>query len=174
MRDKINADDLDFTTPRGRLVGNFVIALAQALDHWPTAAEYLAAARVPTASVHHLYEWDDTIAAEAHRLNQVYGHLRQVKIRIEIAGSVEAVRAVFPVYRVDSSNQKGYMALTEILRCPTATQTMTEELERQLRLLVERNRRLMAVAEIAIVLRLFDLALGLLHAYNEAQKPKAA
>lgn len=56
------------------------------------APQVLEKARDSKSALHRYFEWDDTLAAEAHRLTQAEQLVRRVHVTLIPAGAVESVR----------------------------------------------------------------------------------
>lgn len=78
-----------------------------------TPKALLDASRPTRAPTHGLFEWDDSVAAEKHRLQQASYYLREVDIVYATEGRPLRVRAF------SSEGTAGYSLTTRILKNPT-------------------------------------------------------
>lgn len=92
-----------------------------------TAEEVLEAARPSASPLHGFFEWDDSKAAEAHRLEQARDLIRRVKIELEFEERVIQT----PRYVKDPGKghkESGYISILKVNR-ETARDIMKRELE---------------------------------------------
>ena len=106
--------------PGGRVSGFTAQAVGQALeqirdngDGFFTPADVLEESRPDYAPLHGAFEWDDTTAAEAHRLTQAGMLVRAVRVQTFAVESneVRVVRAFVSV-----GNSAGTLAYTSVAR----------------------------------------------------------
>ena len=91
-----------------------------------SAEEVLEAARPVASPLHGFFEWDDSKAAEAHRLEQARDLIRRVKIELEFEERVIQT----PKYVRDPSRgakESGYISILKVNR-ETARDIMRREL----------------------------------------------
>jgi hypothetical protein len=88
-----------------------------------TPKAVLEVARDPSSVLHRYFEWDDTRAAEAHRLGQATYLLRSIEV--SYSGKPEERARAFHIIR--SEGTRGYVPLQMIL----TDQDMTEQLVRR-------------------------------------------
>lgn len=107
-----------------------------------TADEVLEAARPPASPIHDLFEWDDLVAGEAHRLDQARDLIRRVKfIYYPPERTVREIRGIeYTRTPLIPHNQQGYMRVGIIAQNPEyAADTLKTELQR-VRSMVRRAR----------------------------------
>ena len=74
--------------------------------HKPVLAEHLvAAAANPKSPIHHMFEWNDTVAAHKHRLTMAKQMLRQLLNHLQYKGQAVEVRAWIPLKVDEQGNQ---------------------------------------------------------------------
>lgn len=89
-----------------QIIGETLLALGG--DRRPVQArEFLDAARPPTSLTHRLFEWDDAVAAEAHRLDQARFYLRTIEIIPIIDGKEQPSIKAAPLVVIDG--ERGFM-----------------------------------------------------------------
>lgn len=86
------------------LVGNHIELLRQQQKGEITPEDVIADARNPNSPLHSFFEWDDTAAAEQHRLQQARGLIRSV-IAVYVSEDRPAVRAKAYVHIPDPGAQ---------------------------------------------------------------------
>jgi hypothetical protein len=117
-----------------------VSGLAQArevLDHLLeeygelTPAMVVEAARPEDSPIHGHFEWDDDVAAEAHRRDQARRLIRKVKVvyGVDEEGREKTVRA-FVSARQEPKGPRAYRPTEEVLQNPIARQLLLREFER--------------------------------------------
>jgi hypothetical protein len=118
----------------------------------------VAAARKARSPLHGGFEWDDTAAANAHRLEQARNMIRSLVVIYE-----DAPRAQSRVYEVvtrpaegDEKPRRFYSSTEEVLADPEARARLLSDVLRQLVSLRSRYKQLQ---ELAVVWREVDKAL---------------
>lgn len=100
-----------------------------------TPAQLVTAARNPKSPGHACFEWDDTIAAQAHRLTQASSIIRSLTVAYSPASAPDELRTI-RAYWPDSSHgaSKGvYKAIEAIAADPVASAVLLAEMEREWR-----------------------------------------
>lgn len=97
------------------------------------------AARPDTSPLHPHFEWDDSVAAEKHRVWQARQLIRNVHVTVETPDGPTRVRALLNV--VDDDGRQGYRAAEEVLSTPVLRDQFLARIRSDVRLLVERLRR---------------------------------
>ena len=98
-----------------------------------TAEQVVEAARSHRSSLHRYFEWDDTLAAEQHRLSQARYYLRFVDIVIETEDGGRQTRAWHQVviHREDG-DQRAYVHSLEISQDEDYTEQVVAKALREL------------------------------------------
>jgi hypothetical protein len=78
------------------------------------ARELLDASRPPDSPTHGLFEWDDSLAAEKHRLERAHQLIRQVEIIIQ-RDPMDSPRRVRAFVSMPSSSGRSYVPTVEVL-----------------------------------------------------------
>lgn len=77
-----------------------------------TAADVLGAATTPESPLHAYFEWDDSAAAKAYRLDQARYIVRSIRVLIEDAGSTTDVRAL---HLVVEQGERSYASIDSVI-----------------------------------------------------------
>lgn len=116
-----------------------------------TPRRVLAAARSPDSPLHPYFEWDDTVAAEAHRIEQARALIRRIKIEIEYREEVRIAPKYLHDAAVDAGDQ-GYVSMTKLRREPANKRAVIQmEIDRILGLLNRLRDIAMGLGNDAIV-----------------------
>lgn len=113
-----------------------------------TPADVLEVATEEASPLHGFFEWDDSVAAEKHRLNQASGLIRSVRIRItkEENGKLEdlqvrgwvAARAI----GTDTETREGYLPESEVRADPALKEAVLRQMRREIQSAKTRYRHL--------------------------------
>lgn len=100
-----------------------------------TPKQLVDAARNAKSPGHKLFEWDDSVAGEAYRLQQATGHLRMVQIEIVNNGNKQPIRACFPVYQSDGAEgaKRSHVSYDRIRETPDLARQVIERGANELR-----------------------------------------
>lgn len=100
-----------------------------------TPKHLVDAARSAKSPGHKLFEWDDSVAGEAYRLQQATGHLRMVQIEIVNHGNKQPIRACFPVYQSDGADgaKRSHVSYDRIKDTPDLARQVIERGANELR-----------------------------------------
>lgn len=113
------------------------------------AAALVDASRDASSPTHHLFEWDDTAAAEAYRLEQARQIIMSVVVVFEDAPS-EPVRA-FPV--ITTGGRGSLQPMTRILEDKDMTAALLEQAKRDALAWANRYSRLKNRSELRAVFK---------------------
>lgn len=101
--------------------------------------DVLADARSKTSPLHSHFEWDDTAAAEAHRLAQAGALIRRVHVRVVTAPEAEPIRVRayianrdLPERSPDDVGPGQYTSIEEVARKTTYAAAVEESIRRDL------------------------------------------
>jgi hypothetical protein len=115
-----------------------------------TPADVLAEARDPGSPLHRFFEWDDTVAAEKHRLQVAATLTRSVVYRVMTIGpEMQKYTPVFPtVKQIDQAGVEGrkYRSLPYVLEQPDLKKQMMDQAVQKLEATIRHFRTLEALA----------------------------
>lgn len=101
--------------------------------------DVLADARKKTSPLHSQFEWDDTTAAEAHRLSQAGALIRRVHVKVIPAPESEPIRVRayianrdLPERSPDDVGPGQYTAIADVARKTTYATAVEESIRRDL------------------------------------------
>jgi hypothetical protein len=103
---------------------------------------FLEESRPKDSPTHHLFEWDDSAAAEAYRLEQAGSIIRSITVTFEESPD-EPVRA-FPIVSV--GGKRSYQTMAKVMSDAEMTQSMLAQAKADLEMWSERYSRLRKVA----------------------------
>ncbi len=105
-------------------------------------AVVVAAARDPDSALHEFFEWDDSKAADAHRIQQA----RQLiaRIKVQMVGGDQQTYNVRSFAHL-SSDRRGYRSLETISAEQSLADTLRADLARDLQRLIAKYRSTLAV-----------------------------
>jgi hypothetical protein len=109
------------------------------------ASELLARSRPKDSPTHHLFEWDNRKAAEAHRLHRARDIISSVRVIFDERPGVP-VRA-FPI--ITTNGKRNYTPMARVLESREATQMLVEQFKAEAERWVRRYEHLRKVAELA-------------------------
>ena len=98
-----------------------------------TPAALVNLSRPKASPTHHLFEWDDTKAAEAHRRAQAAGLIRAIEFDIVVREKPERVRAFFS-FKSSETKKPEYVSLHRVKTDKTLRDQIQTEALQQLRL----------------------------------------
>jgi hypothetical protein len=109
-----------------------------------TPADILRYARPKRSSIHSLFEWDDSLAAERFRLAQAGYYARSIEIVIEHPNGATKVNAFHSVVIdvADGEKKRAYCSLAEVRQSDELTGQVIENAKRDLRAFSERYKNL--------------------------------
>jgi hypothetical protein len=111
-------------------------------------------ARPEGSPLHRMFEWDDLVAAEAHRRNQARQHIRELRIVKESEGGEELVQAFVHVIRVaDGEPVEGYRLTSLVVKSVDEYGQVLDEALGQLRAW---KRRYEHLSELSVVLGVIE------------------
>lgn len=114
------------------------------LDSRETATALVDASRPKASPTHHLFNWDDTRAAELYRLDQAHKIIASIRVIFEDAPD-EPLRA-FPV--VVTRGKQGYYPMPKVLSDEHLTRALLDQAKADLVAWSNRYARLKHVAEL--------------------------
>jgi hypothetical protein len=123
------------------------------LDSVEQAAELVERSRPKTSPTHHLFEWDDKKAADAHRISRARQIIMSIQVTFEEAPE-RPVRA-FPSIRVQG--KQGYFPMEKILRDEKLTAALLEQAEVDL---TAWSRRYSTLQDVATLKGVFEVVRG--------------
>jgi hypothetical protein len=144
----------NLTKEDAKVVGEVIetIARTKRLKAKECAAALVESSRDANSPTHHLFEWDDTAAAEAYRLEQARQIIMSVVVVFEDAPS-EPVRA-FPV--ITTGGVGSIQPMTRILEDKDMTAALLEQAKRDAVAWANRYSRLKSRAELRGVFRAIE------------------
>jgi hypothetical protein len=83
-------------------------------DNPPSTEELLDSAKPKDSPIHHLFEWDDKVAANEHRLHTARVLIRSIVVRVE-GNELPA----FCNITISDEGPRRYMATTEAVKIPS-------------------------------------------------------
>lgn len=120
-------------------------------------SDLLDSARVPTSPIHHLFEWDDSKAAEAHRLSQASYLIRSIEVKF--IGSPDDVPRTrgFEIVRTDEGSS-GYVPIQTIVQNVGYTSQLVDRAKADLKTWAHKYATLRKVAELAGIFESLEAA----------------
>lgn len=99
-----------------------------------TPAAVVDTARDPTHPLHSRFEWDDAVAAEAHRRAQAAKLIRSVRITYDYDddGAPKTVRGLVSIQR-ELAPTRTYEPVEEVVADPVASEILLREFDREWR-----------------------------------------
>ena len=134
------------------IVGATLDAIEEAGRGDDMPEELLRRSRPRNSQTHHLFEWSDSVAAEAYRMEQARGLIRSLEIVFEETG--DRVRA-FPSVQL-GSGERNYVSMRKILSRDDLTRQLVEEAKRDADGWTRRHEALRRVAELRGVFSAID------------------
>jgi hypothetical protein len=114
--------------------------------------ELLRRSRPNRSPTHHLFEWDDEIAAEGYRLEQARSIIRSIEIVFEEGG--DRVRA-FPSVQL-GGGERNYVSMRKVLSEPELMHQLVEDARKDAESWARRHDALRRVAELSGIFRAID------------------
>lgn len=119
------------------------------------ASAILAVAADAGSPLHGYFEWDNTTAAEAHRLAQAESLIRRVQVRVlrgdegpPIAVRAYISRRELPTADEDDAEPGGYLAIEQVAGATDAQAALLQSIQRDVHRLQRKYRAVDAFAEI--------------------------
>lgn len=132
-----------------QIVGDTVTSIAEANGGVCSPSLLVEHARNPDSDLHCLFEWDDHLAAEAHRREQARTIVRELRVIERTDAGERRVQAFVHVLRVeDDTLREGYRLTKLVVRNRDEHQQMLDEAVAQLRGWRSRYARLEALADV--------------------------
>lgn len=95
-----------FSDEQAQVYGEFLFGQAAEKSETLTTHEVLEAARPKRSPIHDFFDWDDSSAAEKHRLWQARYLLGQIQIIVIYEGEERAIKAFHNVHLQDDSPEE--------------------------------------------------------------------
>lgn len=115
------------------------LALLHTKNNGLRDVDVLADARKKTSPLHSHFEWDDSVAAEAHRLAQAASLIRRVHVKVIPAPESEPIRVRayianrdLPERNADDVGPGQYTSIQEVARKTTYANAVEESIRRDL------------------------------------------
>jgi hypothetical protein len=119
---------------------NYLIGLRER-EGYLTPQVVVEDARPANSVLHDRFEWDDAVAAEAHRIDQARNLLRSVRVQyVEPDGGVGSTRAFVSIERPPSPRE--YIPVEEVRQDSELTAIALRDAEREWRSLYSRFKHL--------------------------------
>ena len=109
-----------------------------------TATAVVEAARDPESVLHGHFEWDDTKAAEAHRLDQARSLIRSVTVQVRLGSLQVAV----PAYVRDPGKEGGAEGYRNVAQLRTETDLAREAIVSEFKAVASRLQRARRLAQV--------------------------
>ena len=117
-----------------QIVGERVSAIAEGSGGVCRPSALVEDARPSSSALHPLFEWDDWIAAEAHRRDQARRAIRELRVVEESEDGEETVQAFVHVIRVeDGEVSEGYRLTSLVVQSDEEYSQVLDEALGQLR-----------------------------------------
>lgn len=130
-------------------VGKELMQLKKRVSGKINPEEIVTAAEDPASAMHDWFEWDDSEAAQQHRLHQARMLLGVV--RVKVTGSdteeQEPIRA-FVNIRIGDAKDRQYFTVPDAMKSPDLREKLLEQARRDMDKFCERYHELQELAEV--------------------------
>ena len=117
-----------------------VVEQIEARDGEVTRESFLEESRPEDAPTHSMFEWDDTVAAEAYRLDQSRKII--TNLQIVYVNNQEEKESIPAVLNIASDRKAVYQNIVTVLSNEESRDLVLNRLQREVDQLIERNRHI--------------------------------
>lgn len=147
------------------------ISALRRADGTITPADVVDAARPESSPLHSYFEWDDTAAAEAYRIEQAKGLLR---VTVTMLPSAESGKPIRVRAFVSLSNEEGYRPIVDVMSNADRRRQLLEDVLAEMRSFQQKYRHISEVAGVINAMARAERRLTPVVAGQKKPKPKPA
>jgi hypothetical protein len=142
-------------------VNDVLIGLYQRNNNTLNPEDVVEEASDDESPLHQYFEWDDTEAAHAYRLQQARGLIRRMTVRLILPDKREVVDHLFVSLTTNRRNEEGsYRLLVDVMKNEVEKETLLQQALRDLEAFQSKYQQLVELADVFAAIEVVAITVG--------------